>query len=247
MARSARPMRPAARSPQPATVAGRAVHRATRRSTSRTSSRPRRTSPEVRRDDGASLLGVRTVLAVPLLREGVPIGVIMIAPAGGRGPSRDKQIELLEDLRRPGGDRDRERAAVHGARGAEPRRSTEALEQQTATGEILRVIASSPTDVQPVFDDDRGRAPRGFCGAASASIFRLDGRADSARRAHGRAPERSAAASARFPGRPVAVPRRPGGRSSAKPMSRSRTSRPTPSDRVRRDADRMRSGFRERH
>ena len=60
------------------------------------------------------------ILAVPLLREGVPIGVdpITRAPRPGRSPRRRSSSR---DLRRPGGDRDRERAPVHGARGAEPR------------------------------------------------------------------------------------------------------------------------------
>src|SRR5262249_9071987 len=50
----------------------------------------------------------------------------------------------------------------------------ESLEQQTATGEILRVIASSPTDIQPVMDVVATSAAR-FCGAANAAILRLEG------------------------------------------------------------------------
>ena len=98
----------------------------------------------------ANRSGTRTVLATPLLREGVPIGVIMIRRIEVR-PFSEKQIELARDLRRPGRDRHRERAAVQGTqeRNAELR---EALEHQTATAEVLGIISRSPTDVQPVLD-----------------------------------------------------------------------------------------------
>jgi hypothetical protein len=54
------------------------------------------------------------------------------------------------------------------------KREADALEQQTATSEILRVISSSPTDVQPVFEAVLASAAR-LCDALDATMFRVDG------------------------------------------------------------------------
>jgi signal transduction histidine kinase len=116
-------------------------------------------------DSLAKGAGVRTVLAAPLLREGVPIGVIVIRRMEVR-PFSDKQLALLQTFA------DQAVIAIENVRLL--KETKEALEQQTATGEILRVISSSPTDIQPVLDAIAESAAR-LCAAHDAIVLRLDG------------------------------------------------------------------------
>ena len=110
-------------------------------------------------------VGVRTALAVPLLRDGRPIGSIHIRRTKVR-PFTDSQIKLLETFA------DQAVIAIESVRLFNELK--EALEQQTATSEILGVIASSPTDIQPVLKVVAENAAR-LCDAANASIVEVSG------------------------------------------------------------------------
>src|SRR6266478_2776898 len=118
------------------------------------------------------LTGVRTVLAVPLLREGAAIGVILIRRLEVK-PFTDKQIDLVTTFA------DQAVIAIENVRlftelEARNREVTEALDQKTATSEILGVISRSPTDIQPVFDAIMRSAVQ-LSGARFGGIYRFDG------------------------------------------------------------------------
>jgi GAF domain-containing protein len=116
--------------------------------------------------------GVRTILATPLVREGLSIGVLLVRRTTLR-PFTGKEIELLKTFA------DQAVIAIENVRlfqelQARNAELAESLEQQTATSEILRVIASSPTDLGPVMEAVAQNATR-VCGATDSAIFRLEG------------------------------------------------------------------------
>jgi signal transduction histidine kinase len=131
----------------------------------------------------------RTGLAVPLLRENEAIGALGIRRREVQ-PFTDTQIALLQTFA------DQAVIAIENVRLFNE--TNEALEQQTATGAILRAIASSPTDVQPVFDVIAAAATT-LCQADLAGLFRFDGELVHFVAHHGRTPEEVSAARGAFP------------------------------------------------
>jgi two-component system, NtrC family, sensor kinase len=113
----------------------------------------------------AARYGHRTTLAVPLLRESRAIGSILIRRAEVR-PFSDKQIAMLQTFA------DQAVIAIENARLLSD--LTSALDTQTATSDILRVISRSQTDVQPVFDAILASAVR-LLGAYVGALTRVTG------------------------------------------------------------------------
>ncbi len=136
--------------------------------------------------------GPRRMLAVPMMREGAPIGVVVVA-WGEPGPIVKHHEELLQTFA------DQAVIAIENVRLFNE--TKEALERQTATAEILKVIASSPEDVAPVFDAIAERA-RILCGALVGATTRYDGELLHLVGYHGGSPEAETLMRGAFPLKP---------------------------------------------
>jgi GAF domain-containing protein len=128
--------------------------------------------PEYTLKEAAKIGGFYTVLGIPLLREGIPIGAIVLTRKMVRAFT-DKQIELATTFA------DQAVIAIENTRlfEAEQQRTaelTQSLEQQTATSEVLQVISSFPGNLEPVFATMLKNAVR-ICDAKFGNIYRWDG------------------------------------------------------------------------
>ena len=130
------------------------------------------TDPEFNRPQAPSVIGVRTAVGVPLMREGAVIGVLMLLRRLPQ-PFSQKQIDLVETFA------DQAVIAIENTRlfeevQARSRELTQSLEYQTATSGVLDVISRSPNALQPVLDAIVASAAH-LCEAEHAIYFRVSG------------------------------------------------------------------------
>ena len=160
--------------------------------------------PDVRAQNDFPMVGsagnFRTYLAAPLRQQGELIGTLGARHIEVR-PFTPSQMKLLETFA------DQALIAIENVRlfnelDARNRDLTEALEQQTATSEILSVISSSPTDVQPVFDTIVKNAAR-LCEGSGCSVVRFDGEMVHLVAQHNISEEARDAMTRRFPRHPT--------------------------------------------
>jgi len=128
--------------------------------------------PEYTMTEAPKKGGWRTMLAVPMLREGLPIGVLHLLRTVVR-PFTDKQIELIETFA------DQAVIAIENVRlfeevQARTEELSESLRQQTATAEVLKTISRTAFDLQRVLETLLENAVRIY-GAKHGMIFRYDG------------------------------------------------------------------------